>query len=35
MHQAGYHQANTLVQRISEDIKSQLHERDNHMLAML
>jgi len=35
MHQVGYHQANALAQRISEDIKSQLHECDNHMLAML
>ena len=35
MHQAGYHQVNALAQRISKDIKSQLHERDNHMLAML
>ena len=35
MHQAGYHQANAPTQRISKDIKFQLHERDNHMIAML
>ena len=34
MCQAGYHQANALAQRISQDIKSQSHECDNEMLAM-
>ena len=35
MQQAGYHQANALAQKISDDIKLQLHERDTQMLAIL
>ena len=35
MQQAGYHHANALAQKISHDIKYQLHERDTQMLAML
>ena len=35
MQQAGYHHANALAQKISDDINYQLHERDTQMLAML
>ena len=35
MQQAGYHQANALAQKISNDIRLQLHERGTQMLAML
>ena len=35
MHQVVYQQANALAQKISKDIKSQLHDRDTHILAML
>ena len=31
----GHHQANTLAQKISNNIKFQLYERDTHMLAIL
>ena len=33
--QAGYHYANSLVQKISTDIKQQLNDRNNQMIAML
>jgi len=35
MQQAGFHQANSLAQKISTDIQQQLNDRDNHMMAML
>ena len=35
MQQAGYHQANALAQKISDDLRFQLHERDTQMLAIL
>ena len=35
MQQAGYHHANVLASRISQDIDEKLQERDNNMIAML
>lgn len=35
MQHAGYHQANDLAQKISDDVKFQLHERDTQMIALL
>ena len=35
MQQAGYHHANALAQKISDDLRLQLHERDTQMLAMM
>ena len=35
MQQAGYHHANVLALKVSQDIEEKLQERDQHMLAML
>ena len=35
MQQAGYHHANLLASRISQDIDEKLQERDSNMIAML
>ena len=35
MQQAGFHQANSLAQKITTDIQQQLNDRDNHMMDML
>ena len=35
MQQAGYHHANALALKVSQNIEEKLQERDQHMLAIL